>query len=100
MSVNCLIIPYTLNNWRVKYLANRSKIVVGVILIWRKTVAVSKCNSYRPETALFKFWRIKDNSPNRQSKHTANYSAYTVFCAKNQINITFYDDVLCHQHST
>ena len=53
------IIPYTLNNWRVKYLANRSKIVVGVTLIWRKAVAVSKCNSYRPETALFKFGGLK-----------------------------------------
>ena len=42
-------IPYTQNNWRVKYLANRSKIVVGVTLIWRKAVAVSKCNSYRPK---------------------------------------------------
>ena len=38
------------NNWRVKYLVNQSKIVVGVTLIWRKAVAVSKCNSYRPET--------------------------------------------------
>ena len=47
------------NNWRVKYLANRSKIVVGVTLIWRKAVAVSKCNSYRPETALFNFGGLK-----------------------------------------
>ena len=52
-------IPYTQNNWRVKYLANQSKIVVGVTLIWRKAVAVSKCNSYRPETALFKFGGLK-----------------------------------------
>ena len=47
------------NNWWVKYLANWSKIVVGVTLIWRKAVAVSKCNSYRPETALFKFGGLK-----------------------------------------
>ena len=52
-------IPYTQNNWRVKYLANRSKIVIDVTLIWPKTVAVSKCNSYRPETALFKFGGLK-----------------------------------------
>ena len=52
-------IPYTQNNWRVKYLANQSKIVVGVTLIWRKTVAVSKCNSYRPKTVLFKFGGLK-----------------------------------------
>ena len=39
------VIPYTQNNWRIKYLANQSKIVVGVTLIWRKDVAVSKNNS-------------------------------------------------------
>ena len=44
---------------RIQYLAYRSKIVVGVTLIWRKAVAVSKCNSYRPETALFKFGGLK-----------------------------------------
>ena len=38
---------------------NRSKIVVGVTLIWQKAVAVSKCNSYKPETALFKFGGLK-----------------------------------------
>ena len=52
-------IPYTQNNWQVKYLTNRSKIVVGITLIWRKAVTVSKCNSYRPETALFKFGGLK-----------------------------------------
>ena len=35
-------IPYTQNNWRVKHLANRLKIIVGVTLIWRNAVAVSK----------------------------------------------------------
>ena len=34
--------------------ANRSKIVVGVTLIWQKAVAVGKYNSYRPEMALFR----------------------------------------------
>ena len=42
-----------LNNWRVKYLANQLKIVVGVTLIWRKAIAVSNHSSYRPEMALF-----------------------------------------------
>ena len=48
-------IPHTQNNWRVKYSASRTKIAVGVTLIWPKAVAVSKHNSYRPEMALFKF---------------------------------------------
>ena len=52
-------IPYTQKYWRVKCLANRSKIVVGVTLIWRKAVAVSKRNSYRPVMALFKFGGLK-----------------------------------------
>ena len=52
-------ISYTQNNWPVKYLAKRSKIAVGVTLIWRKAVAVSKHNSYRPEMALFNFGRLK-----------------------------------------
>ena len=52
-------IPYTQNNWQVKYLANRSKNAVGVTLIWRKAIAVSKRNSYRPEMALFKFGGLK-----------------------------------------
>ena len=56
---NSGLILYTQNNWRVKYLANRSKIVVGVTLIWQKAVAVSKCNSYRPEMASFKFGGLK-----------------------------------------
>ena len=78
------------NNWRVKYLANRSKIVVGVTLIWQKAVAVSKCNSYRPETVLFKFGglkiirqttklntpsiilRIRYNKPNKLENHKSN----------------------------
>ena len=30
-------------------------IVIGVTLIWRKAVAVSMRNSYRPDMALFKF---------------------------------------------
>jgi len=40
-------------------LANQSKIVVGVTLIWRKAVDVSKHNSYRPQMALFKFGGLK-----------------------------------------
>ena len=55
----CFVLPYTQKYWRVKYLANRSKIVVGVTLILRKAVAVSKCNSYRPVMALFKFGGLK-----------------------------------------
>ena len=47
------------NNWLVKYLANQSKIVDGFTLIWRKAVAVTKHNSYRPEMVLFKFGRLK-----------------------------------------
>ena len=47
------------NNWHVKYLGNRSKIIVGVTLIWQKAIAVSKHNSYRPEMTLFKFGRLK-----------------------------------------
>ena len=69
---------YVQNNWQVKYLANLSKIVVGVTLIWRKAVAVSKHNSYIPEMASFKCGGVKDNPPNRQIKHFANYSVYTV----------------------
>ena len=59
------------NIWRIN-----QKIVVGVTLIWRKAVAVIKHNSYRPEMALLKF---EDKLPNRQIKHTANYSAYAVY---------------------
>ena len=54
-----IFIPYTQNNWRVKYLANQSKIVIGVTLIWRKAVVVSEHNSCIPEMALFKFGGIK-----------------------------------------
>ena len=53
------VIPYTQKNWQVKYLANRSKIVVGVTSIWRKAVAVSKHNSYRREMASFKLGGLK-----------------------------------------
>ena len=35
-----MAIPYVQNNWRVKHLANQSKIVVGITLIWRKAVVV------------------------------------------------------------
>jgi len=38
---------------------NRSKIAVGIILIWQNGVAVSKHNGYKPEMALFKFGRLK-----------------------------------------
>ena len=40
-------------------MANRSKIVVGVTLIWRKAVAVSKHSSYIPEMVFFKFGGLK-----------------------------------------
>ena len=40
-------------------MVNGWKIVVRVTLIWRKDVAVSKCNNYRPEMALFKFDGLK-----------------------------------------
>ena len=46
-------------------------------LIWQNPVAVSKHNNYRPEMT-FKFAGLKINSPNRQIKHAANYSMYTV----------------------
>ena len=66
------------NNWRVKYLANRSKIDVDVTLIWRKAVAVSKHNNYIPEMVSFKFGGLKNNLPIHQIKHLANYFANTV----------------------
>ena len=47
------------NNWRVKYLANQSKIIVGITSIWQKAVVISKHNSYRPEMVLFKFGGLK-----------------------------------------
>ena len=48
-------IPYKWIYWRVEYLANRSIIVVGVTLIWRKAVAVIHVNSYKTILALFNF---------------------------------------------
>ena len=72
------ILLYTQNNWRVKYLANQSKIVAGITLIWRKAVAVSKHNGYIPEMASFKFGRLKIIRQNHQIKHFANYSVYKV----------------------
>ena len=74
-------IPYTQNNWRVKYLANRSKIIVGITLIWRKAVAVSKCYSYRPETALFKFGGLKIiRQTAKLNTPSIILHAYTVCC--------------------
>ena len=70
---------YRISNWRVKYLANRSKIVVGVTLIWQKAVAVSKYYSYRPEMVLFKFGGLKIiHQTAKLNTPAANYSVYTV----------------------
>ena len=50
-----LTLPYKWIYWRVEYLVNRSIIVVGVTLIWRKAVAVIHINSYKTILALFNF---------------------------------------------
>ena len=55
--------------WRVKYLANRSVIVVGITLIWQKAeTAIYTYNSYETILVLFKFGGC---TKNRQIKITA-----------------------------
>ena len=40
-------IPHKKIYWQVEYLANRSVIIVGVTLIWRRAVAAIHINSFK-----------------------------------------------------